>query len=41
VKVSGSFRNIAGIGNSVDASSGTLNVQGLLSKKPVPAKINF
>jgi co-chaperonin GroES (HSP10) len=38
--VTGSFRNIAGIVNSVDASAGTLTVQDLLSKKPVQIKIS-
>jgi transcription antitermination factor NusG len=37
--VTGSFRNIAGVVNSVDASAGTLTVQVLLSKKPVQLKI--
>jgi hypothetical protein len=37
--VSGSFRNIAGTVNSVDASAGTLSVQDLLSKKTVQVKI--
>ena len=37
--VTGSFRNIAGTVNSVDASAGTLIVQDLLSKKAVPVKI--
>ncbi len=37
--VTGSFRNVAGLVNSVDASSGTLTVQDLLSKKPVQVKI--
>jgi hypothetical protein len=37
--VSGSFRNIAGLVNSVDAGSGTLTVQDVLSKKTVPVKI--
>ncbi len=37
--VTGSFRNIAGIVNSVDASVGTLSVQDLLSKKAVRVKI--
>lgn len=37
--VSGSFRNLAGIVNSVDASAGTISVQDLLSKKPVQVKI--
>jgi len=37
--VTGSFRNVAGIVNSVDASAGTVSVQDLLSKKPVVVKI--
>jgi hypothetical protein len=37
--VSGSFRNIAGLINTVDASSSTLSVQDLLSKKPVIIKV--
>jgi hypothetical protein len=37
--VSGSFRNIAGTVNSVDASAGTLAVQDVLSKKSVQVKI--
>jgi hypothetical protein len=37
--VSGTFRNIAGTINSVDASSSTINVHDLLSKKNVPIKI--
>ena len=37
--VSGSFRNVAGTVNSVDASAGTINVQDLLSKKPVGVKV--
>jgi hypothetical protein len=37
--VSGSFRNVAGTVNSVDASAGTLSVQDLLSKKPIMVKI--
>lgn len=37
--VSGTFRNIAGTVNSVDASSSTLNVHDLLSKKTVTVKI--
>ena len=37
--VSGSFRNVAGTVNSVDASSNTINVQDLLSKKSVVVKI--
>jgi co-chaperonin GroES (HSP10) len=38
--VTGTFRNIAGIVNSVDASSATLTVQDLLSKKPVQIKVS-
>ena len=37
--VTGSFRNIAGIVNSVDTVAGTLTVQDLLSKKPMVVKI--
>jgi hypothetical protein len=37
--VSGSFRNVAGIVNSVDANAGTMNVQDLLSKKLVQIRI--
>ena len=37
--VSGSFRNVAGIVSSVDASSSTLSVQDLLSKKSVLIKV--
>jgi hypothetical protein len=37
--VSGSFRNVAGIVNSVDASAGTMNVQDLVSKKLVQIKV--
>jgi hypothetical protein len=37
--ISGEFRNIAGTVNSVDASSSTLSVQDLLSKKTVLVKI--
>ncbi len=37
--VTGSFRNIAGTVNSVDASAGTISVQDLLSKKAVQVKI--
>jgi hypothetical protein len=37
--VTGSFRNVAGLVNSVDASSDTITVQDLLSKKPVQVKI--
>lgn len=38
--VTGSFRNVAGLVNSVDASGGTISVQDLLSKKPVQVKIS-
>ena len=37
--VSGSFRNLAGTVNSVDASAGILTLQDVLSKKPVLVKI--
>ena len=37
--VAGSFRNIAGTVNSVDASAGTINVQDLLTKKAVVVKV--
>jgi hypothetical protein len=37
--VSGSFRNVAGTVNTVDASSSTLSVQDLLSKKTVLVKV--
>ena len=37
--VSGSFRNVAGIVSSIDASSSTLSVQDLLSKKSVLVKV--
>jgi hypothetical protein len=37
--VTGTFRNIAGTVNSVDASAGTLSVQDLLSKRAVQVKI--
>jgi hypothetical protein len=37
--VSGSFRNVLGTVNSVDASSSTLSVQDLLSKKTVLVKV--
>ncbi len=37
--VTGSFRNVAGLVNSVDASGGTITVQDLLSEKPVQVKI--
>jgi hypothetical protein len=37
--VSGSFRNVAGTVNSVDASAGTMNVQDLLSKKAVQVRV--
>ena len=38
--VTGAFRNVAGLVNSVDASAGTITVQDLLSKKPVEVKIS-
>jgi hypothetical protein len=37
--VSGSFRNVAGTVNSVDASSSTLTVQDVLSKKTIVVKV--
>jgi len=37
--VTGSFRNIAGLVNSVDARSGIVTVEDVLSKKPVQVKI--
>ncbi|HLW85891.1 MAG TPA: DUF5666 domain-containing protein [Candidatus Sulfotelmatobacter sp.] len=37
--VTGVFRSLAGTINSVDASSGTINVQDLQSKKPVQVKV--
>ena len=37
--VTGSFRNLAGIVSSVDASAGTMNVQDLLSKKLVQIRV--
>ena len=37
--VSGSFRNIAGLVTSVDASGGTLTVNDLATKKPVQLKV--
>lgn len=37
--VTGLFRNVAGTVNSVDASSGTISVEDLLSKKAVQVKI--
>jgi Domain of unknown function (DUF5666) len=37
--VTGSFRNVAGLVNSVDASSGIVTVQDVLSKKSVQVKI--
>jgi hypothetical protein len=37
--VSGSFRNVAGTVNSVDAGAGTLSVQDLLTKKAITVKI--
>jgi hypothetical protein len=38
--VSGRFRNVAGTVNSVDASTGTITVQDLLSKKPMQVKVS-
>jgi hypothetical protein len=38
--VSGTFRNIVGTINSVDASTGTLSVQDLLTKKPFQVKVS-
>ncbi len=38
--VSGTFRNVAGIINSVDASSGTIDVQDVLSRKSVKVKVS-
>jgi Domain of unknown function (DUF5666) len=37
--VTGSFRNVAGTVNSIDASAGTVSVQDLLTKKPVTVKV--
>jgi hypothetical protein len=37
--VTGSFRSLAGIVNSVDAGAGTINVQDLVSKKLVQIKV--
>lgn len=37
--VTGSFRNVGGTVNSVDASAGTINVQDLSSKKPIVVRI--
>lgn len=37
--VTGSFRNVAGLVNTVDASSSTVTVHDLLSKKPVQVRI--
>jgi hypothetical protein len=37
--VTGSFRNVAGAVNSVDAAANTINVQDLLSKRPVQIKV--
>lgn len=37
--VTGSFRNVAGTVNSVDAGAGTISVQDLLSKKAIVVKI--
>jgi hypothetical protein len=38
--VSGTFRNVVGTINSVDASTGTLSVQDLLTKKPFQVKVS-
>jgi hypothetical protein len=38
--VSGSFRNIAGTIESVDAAAGTLTVMDLIAKKPVTVKVS-
>jgi len=38
--VFGTFRNIAGTINSVDATSGTIDVQDVLSKKSLQVKVN-
>jgi hypothetical protein len=37
--VTGSFRNVAGLVNSVDPGAGTMMVQDLLTKKPVLVKV--
>jgi hypothetical protein len=37
--VSGTFRNIAGTINAVDASAGTITVMDLVAKKPVTVKV--
>jgi hypothetical protein len=37
--VSGTFRNIAGLVNAVDATASTLTVQDLVTKKPVTVKV--
>jgi hypothetical protein len=37
--VSGTFRNIAGTVNSVDASAGTITVMDLVAKKPITVKV--
>lgn len=37
--ISGSFRNIAGTVNSIDATAGTINVTDLITKKPAVVKI--
>lgn len=37
--VSGNFRNVAGTVHSVDAGSGTVTIQDVLSKKPVQVKV--
>jgi hypothetical protein len=38
--VTGSFRNVAGVVNSADASTGMISVQDLLTKKPVQIKVS-
>src|SRR5260370_5865047 len=38
--VSGTFRNVVGTISSVDASTGTLSVQDLLTKKPFQVKVS-
>jgi hypothetical protein len=37
--VSGTFRNIAGTVNSIDASAGTITVMDLVAKKPITVKV--
>src|SRR6202044_1296170 len=39
--VSGSFRNISGTVNSVDAAANSVNVTDLVTKKPVVVKITM